>query len=61
MQVCYPINQILYNPAPPHSLLTKYEEYTGNDPGLEGIQSICLGRVGSDGIENIDQDKEECD
>ena len=41
--------------------VNKYEEYTGNHPGLEGIQAICLGRVGSDGIENIDQDKEQCD
>ena len=42
-------------------LLTKNEEYAGDNPGLEGIQSISLGRVGSDGIENIHQDKEESD
>ena len=38
--------------------LTKYEKYTGNDPGLECIETISLGRVGGDGIEDVDENKE---
>ena len=41
--------------------LTKNEEYTGNDPGLEGIEAVRLGGVGGDGIEDVHQNQEQCD
>ena len=42
-------------------LLTKYEEYASNHPSLQGVQSIGLWRVGSDGIENVDENKKQGD
>ena len=39
--------------------LTKNEEYTGNNPGLEGIEAVRLGGVGGDGVEDVNEDKEE--
>ena len=37
--------------------LTKDKEYAGDDPGLKCIEAVRLGRVGGDGIENIDKNK----
>ena len=36
---------------------TKYKEYAGDDPGLEGIESISFRRVCCDSIEDVDEDK----
>ena len=37
--------------------LTEYKEYAGDDPGLEGVESICFRRVCGDSIEDVDEDK----
>lgn len=41
--------------------LTKNEEYTGNNPGLEGVEAIRLGGVGGDGIKDVHQNQEQGD
>ena len=38
-------------------ILTKDKEYAGDDPGLEGVESICFRRVCGDSIEDVDEDK----
>ena len=40
-----------------HPKYTKYKEYAGDDPGLEGIESISFRRVCCDSIEDVDEDK----
>ncbi len=35
------------------------EDDAGDDPGLDGRQSLGLGRVGLDGVEDVDQDQED--
>ena len=39
--------------------LTKDEEYTRYDPGLESVQPVCLWGVGGDGVEDVDEDQEQ--
>ena len=40
---------------------SKHEEDTGQHPYLNGCQTLCLGTVGVDIVEDVDQDKEERD
>ena len=33
----------------------KYKEYTDDDPGLDGGETLRLGDVGGDGVEDVHQ------
>ena len=42
-------------------LITKNEEDAGQHPDLDGRQTLGLGRVGRDVVEDVDEDEEEGD
>ena len=39
----------------------KDKEHTPNDPGFYSCESLSLGNVGGDGVEDIDKNKENSD
>ena len=39
----------------------KYKEYTDDDPGLDGGETLRLGDVGGDGVEDVHQHQEHRD
>ena len=40
---------------------SKHEQQAGQHPALDSSQTLGLGRVGGDGVEDVDQDEEESD
>ena len=40
---------------------SEHKKNTNNDESFDGSKSFCLWNIGGDGVENVDQNKENCD
>ena len=55
-----PFSGALYSSVP-FGILTEYKEDACEHPDLDGGESLGLGRVGRDVVEDVDQHEEQCD